>query len=58
MTKDPENDGLVGASKPFPTDARLMDGNTTRDGKLELLYNGRWRGVCTNYVKYVSCKIS
>jgi len=51
MTKDPENVNLVGASKPFPTDARLVDGNTTRDGKLELFYNGRWRGVCTNYVK-------
>jgi hypothetical protein len=51
MTKDPENVNLVGPSKPFLTDARLVDGNNTRDGKLELFYNGRWREVCTNYVK-------
>lgn len=51
MTKDPENDDIVGQSNPFPDDARLMDGNTTRDGKLELMFGGKWRGVCTNYVK-------
>lgn len=54
MTKIPETSqsGVV-TSNPFPTDARLMDGNTTRDGKLELFYEGRWRGVCNNYIKYV-----
>ena len=51
MTKDPANDDIVGQSNPFPDDARLMDGNTTRDGKLELMFGGKWRGVCTNYVK-------
>ncbi|XP_021367968.1 protein bark beetle-like isoform X3 [Mizuhopecten yessoensis] len=62
MTKDPEGINVVGSSSPFPTTARLMDGNTTRDGKLELFYKGKWRGVCTNYLNYskidanVTCK--
>ncbi|XP_033735968.1 LOW QUALITY PROTEIN: protein bark beetle-like [Pecten maximus] len=62
MTKDPEGINTIGSSSPFPTTARLVDGNTTRDGKLELYYQGKWRGVCTNYLNYskidanVTCK--
>lgn len=62
MTKDPDGINTIGSSSPFPTTARLVDGNTTRDGKLELFYQGKWRGVCTNYLNYskidanVTCK--
>ncbi|KAK3092533.1 hypothetical protein FSP39_004063 [Pinctada imbricata] len=52
MTKDPDASSIVGVSNPFPEDARLVDGNTTRDGRLELFYNGRWRGVCNKFVNY------
>ena len=40
-----------GPSGDWQTDARLVDGNTTQDGRLDLLYHGRWRGICTNYRK-------
>ena len=51
MTKDPDGESLVGPSNLFPNDARLVDGNTTRDGKLELFYEGIWRPVCTQSLK-------
>ena len=52
MTKD------LGEDTGAPTgdwryDARLSLGNTTQDGRLDLLYQGKWRAICTNYVKYV-----
>jgi hypothetical protein len=56
MTKHPNNSVAVGPNGVWPTDARLVDGNTTRDGRLDLKYNGKWRGVCTNYNKYVFTK--
>ena len=51
MTKNPNASSIVGASSPWPDTARLVDGNTTQDGRLDLLYKGKWRGVCTNYNK-------
>ena len=51
MTKHPNTTHSVGPNGVWPDDARLVDGNTTRDGRLDLLYNGKWRGVCTNYNK-------
>lgn len=49
MTRDPDIVDVV--EQPYPDDARLVDGNTTLDGQLQLKYRGRWRGVCTNFVK-------
>ncbi|XP_029656084.1 protein bark beetle-like isoform X1 [Octopus sinensis] len=49
FTKDRDYDDVVGKQRPWRTDARLVDGNTTMDGRLELFYQQKWRGVCTNY---------
>lgn len=48
-----------GADTGAPTgdwkyDARLSDGNTTQDGRLDLLYQGKWRAICTNYVNFTA----
>jgi len=51
MTKNPNISSIVGASGVWPDNARLVDGNTTRDGRLDLMYNGKWRGICTNHNK-------
>ena len=51
MTKNPNASRVVGASSPWLDDARLVDGNTTQDGRLDMYYRGKWRGVCTNYNK-------
>ncbi|KAK6181325.1 hypothetical protein SNE40_009204 [Patella caerulea] len=51
MTKDKGLDTGI-PSGDWSTDSRLVDGNTTQDGRLELLYKGLWRGICTNYVNF------
>ncbi|KAL3873370.1 hypothetical protein ACJMK2_036499 [Sinanodonta woodiana] len=58
MTKDPDSAAVTGPSSPWPTDARLVDGNITRDGRLELFYMGKWRGVCTNYNNYTGIDVN
>ncbi|KAL3873372.1 hypothetical protein ACJMK2_036501 [Sinanodonta woodiana] len=58
MTKDPDSASVTGPSSPWPTDARLVDGNITRDGRLELFYMGKWRGVCTNYNNYTGIDVN
>ncbi|XP_067681580.1 protein bark beetle-like [Haliotis asinina] len=51
MTKDKgEDTGYPSGDWHF--DARLVDGNTTMDGQLNLLYQNKWRGICTNYVNF------
>ena len=50
MTKDQGQD--TGApTGDWKYDARLSSGNTTQDGRLDLLYKGKWRAICTNYQK-------
>lgn len=58
MTKHPNNSVAVGPNGVWPTDARLVDGNTTRDGRLDLKYNGKWRGVCTNYNNFTAIDLN
>lgn len=58
MTKNPNISSIVGVSSPWPKDARLVDGNTTQDGRLDLLYKGKWRGVCTNYNNFTAIDLN
>ncbi|XP_052783699.1 protein bark beetle-like isoform X2 [Mya arenaria] len=58
MTKNPNATDYVGPNSPWPTDARLVDGNTTRDGRLDLLHQGTWRGVCTNYNNFTAIDLN
>lgn len=58
MTKNPNASSNVGVSSPWPDTARLVDGNTTQDGRLDLLYKGKWRGVCTNYNNFTAIDLN
>ncbi|GAB1605409.1 protein bark beetle-like [Argonauta hians] len=55
FTKDRDSEKKLNIkNRPWKTDARLVDGNTTMDGRLQVKHQGTWRGVCTNYVKNLS----
>ncbi|GFR58265.1 scavenger receptor cysteine-rich domain protein [Elysia marginata] len=41
-------------SGDWKEDARLVLGNTTRDGRLDLMYRGKWRAICTNYNNFTA----
>ncbi|KAH3754675.1 hypothetical protein DPMN_189356 [Dreissena polymorpha] len=58
MTKNPNASDHLGPNSPWPQDARLVDGNTTRDGRLDLQYNSKWRGVCTNYNNFTNIDLN
>nr|KAG5700697.1 hypothetical protein BaRGS_029062 [Batillaria attramentaria] len=51
MTKDKGED-IGQPLGDWRTDARLSGGNTTQDGRLDLLYQGKWRAICTNYQNF------
>ena len=35
----------------WASDVRLVDERSVHLGRLQLEYQGKWRGVCANYVK-------
>lgn len=54
FTKDPN--AKVKPTDTWRNDARLVDGNSTMDGRLELFYQNKWRGVCTNYINFTEAE--
>lgn len=54
FTKDPKS--RIKPTATWSKDARLVDGNSTLDGRLELFYQNKWRGVCTNYVNFTEAE--
>ena len=50
MTKD-RGDADESPTGNWNYNARLSNGNTTQDGRLDLLFRGKWRAVCTNHHK-------
>lgn len=48
FTKDP---GTGSALPKWPSDIRLVDERTVTRGRLQILYRGKWRGVCANFQK-------
>ncbi|XP_074661276.1 protein bark beetle-like [Tubulanus polymorphus] len=39
----------AGSNFGWPSDIRLVESFTVRQGRLQMFYKNRWRGVCTNY---------
>ncbi|XP_076442507.1 protein bark beetle-like [Babylonia areolata] len=57
MTKDRGED--TGApTGNWSYNARLSGGNTTQDGRLDLLYQGKWRAICTNYQNFTDIDVN
>ena len=48
LTRDPG----TGQDEPqWPDDIRLVDERWVFEGRLQILYGGKWRGVCANFQK-------
>lgn len=43
----------VAPKTPDQMGARLVDGPSPLEGRLQLMHNNKWRSVCTNSRKYV-----
>lgn len=57
MTKDSGED-IGRPSGDYYDNARLSGGNTTQDGRLDLLYQGKWRAICTNYQNFSALDVN
>ncbi|GFO27981.1 class a scavenger receptor srcr domain with c-type lectin domain [Plakobranchus ocellatus] len=53
MTKA-EGSDTGSPSGDWTDNARLVLGNTTRDGRLDLKFRGKWRAICTNYNNFTA----